>query len=447
MASRGMGVLVVLALLLSFQTHVRGNRAAQASGESVAAELVQYAEPKQVTHIMGVSNDIFLNLRLDNGVRLQSASAETVDYYLPWPAGKSLYVIQGNNSSPTHTHSGNFEYAWDFTEDKTGTKEGHPIVAVADGIVRVAKKDEDSRGYGWGWYVVIEHQEPDGTPKYSLYGHLKAIDPGVQVNQPIGRGEPVGKLGRTGSAGLPEYGNVAHLHFQFMDAIYEGEYTARSVRATFKDVSGDGVPEEGKWYESKNCARQKAVSPCVEARLLNAPAYDVVLPGEFAQVSLEVKNAGILPWEVDQGYALKAVGEPPQDLVIVLPLQKEVLPGEKTTWLLHFPVTAGGLLRQYDFRMHFQETPFGPTLTAYVFILPERLGNLEEQIRQRIEEWRRQGEQEIDELIQEILTFIQEELERQAINWLERILKEICGGAGGAFALSLTSVWLARRRS
>ncbi len=259
MALRGMGVLVAMALLLSFQTHARGNRAAQASGESVAAELVQYAEPNQVTDIMGVSTDIFLNLRLDRGVRLQSASPETVECYLPWPAGKSLYVIQGNNSSPTH--SGKFRYAWDFTQDETGTEEGHPIVAVANGMVRVREYQVDKDGYGWGWYVVIEHQDPDGTPKYSLYGHLKEIDPGVQVNQPIERGEPVGKLGRTGSAGLPEYGNVAHLHFQFMDAIYEGKYTAKSVPGRFKDVSGDGVPKEGKWYTSHNSPPTKPAPP------------------------------------------------------------------------------------------------------------------------------------------------------------------------------------------
>jgi len=240
MGLRGVGVVVVLGFLLAFHTDVRANKATQIAGESVPGELVEYLEHNDVIQIM-------LNAGLESRRRLQSASPETLDYYLPWPAGKSLYVIQGNNSSPTHF--GKFRYAWDFTQDETGTEKGHPIVAVANGIVRVADYQVGADGYGWGWYVVIEHQEPDGTPKYSLYAHLKVIDPGVQANQSIRRGEPVGKLGETGTAALV---NVAHLHFQFMDAIWEGDTTARSVPGSFKDIGGDGIPKEGEWYKSQN---------------------------------------------------------------------------------------------------------------------------------------------------------------------------------------------------
>ncbi len=193
---------------------------------------VEYAEPNYTYHIMG-----------DEAGRLaEPISDDTESYHLPWPAGDSLYVIQGNNDTPTH--SGKFQYAWDFSEDVNGTIEGHPIVAVADGTVKVAKNDAD----GWGYYVVIEHPEADGSPKYSLYGHLQQIDDGIQVGESIQQGELVGKLGKSGGMS----NGVAHLHFQFMDAIWEGGTTAPSVPGSFAEVSGDGVPQEDQWYTSQN---------------------------------------------------------------------------------------------------------------------------------------------------------------------------------------------------
>lgn len=193
---------------------------------------VEYAEPNYTYQVMGEkSHDLF---------GPENDDAES--YYLPWPAGDNLYVIQGNNDSPTH--SGKFQYAWDFSEDITGTIEGHLIVAVADGTVKVAKNDAD----GWGYYVVIEHPEADGSPKYSLYGHLQEIDESVKVGESIKQGEPVGKLGKSGGMS----NGVAHLHFQFMDAVWEGGTTASSVPGSFSEVSGDGVPQEDQWYTSQN---------------------------------------------------------------------------------------------------------------------------------------------------------------------------------------------------
>ena len=193
------------------------------------------------------TTDVVANILAANRITAPNELGDdpaVADYYLPWPGGESLYVKQGNDGSRTHQHGSKSEFAWDFAEDVDGTIEGHPIAAVADGIVRV--KDDDEAG--WGYYVVIEHQEPDGTPKFSLYAHLEEIDSEVQENQPISRGDPIGKLGNSGAGA----GGVAHLHFQFMDAIWEGGLTAPSVRGRFEDVEDDGVPKEGEWYLSGN---------------------------------------------------------------------------------------------------------------------------------------------------------------------------------------------------
>ena len=202
------------------------------------------------------------SLALYSGSDLDAASqvdlstiAPVTDYYLPWSSGDELYVIQGNNhSGGTHDPGGKFRWAWDFTaDDAPPYPEGHPIVAVASGFVKVADYQVYSDGTGWGYYVVIEHPEPDGTPKYSLYGHLQGIDSGVyqklNSKQPILRGDPVGKLGKTGGGA----DNIPHLHFQFMDAIWGPDgTTAPSVPGSFKEVAGDGVPQEGQWYLSEN---------------------------------------------------------------------------------------------------------------------------------------------------------------------------------------------------
>ncbi len=179
-------------------------------------------------------------------------------------------------------------------------------------------------------------------------------------------------------------------------------------------------------------ARNEGKEP-LDASLFNAPAYDVVLPQETAQITLEVQNTGFLAWEPDQGYALKATDDVPEEVPNVLSLSEPVPPGDTVTWPLRFPTAGNWGVRRYNYRMHYRDTPFGQTLTAYVFILPAQLGDLEDQIRDRIEEWRRRGEQEIEELIQEILRSIQEELERQARSKLD----EVCGGSGGAFVLLL----------
>ena len=198
---------------------------------------VEYAEPNYIYHTMG-----------DPPSDLVPASEEVAAYYLPWQAGGSLYVIQGNHTD--HTHHGNLEHAWDFAEDQAQTKEGYPIVAVADGtVIWRGNNPGTENANGYGHYVVIEHIGMNGTPKMSLYGHLKEIDSDAEMGQPILRGAPVGTLGRSGCT---QPGCGAHSHFQFMDALWEGTTTAPSVPGEFEEVSGDGVPRQDEWYVSRN---------------------------------------------------------------------------------------------------------------------------------------------------------------------------------------------------
>ena len=83
---------------------------------------------------------------------------------------------------------------------------GTPILAAADGIVIVAKKDNGFSG-GYGNYIVISHA--NGTQ--TLYSHLSKVS--VNVEDVVKQGDEIGKCGRTGRA----TGN--HLHFEVRGGI------------------------------------------------------------------------------------------------------------------------------------------------------------------------------------------------------------------------------------
>ena len=95
---------------------------------------------------------------------------------------------------------------------------GTPILAAADGIVIVAKKDNGFSG-GYGNYIVISHA--NGTQ--TLYSHLSKVS--VNVEDVVKQGDEIGKCGRTGRA----TGN--HLHFEVRGGI--NPWVGKKVGTTF----------------------------------------------------------------------------------------------------------------------------------------------------------------------------------------------------------------------
>jgi len=80
------------------------------------------------------------------------------------------------------------------------------VRAIADGKVVHTNLVPGFSNYGK--YIVIEH-EWGGSPYYSLYGHLGAID--VRVGQSVQRGQHIGVMGYTGQGINQER---AHLHLE-----------------------------------------------------------------------------------------------------------------------------------------------------------------------------------------------------------------------------------------
>lgn len=92
-----------------------------------------------------------------------------------------------------------------------------PVYAVSNGIVRYAEYHSSD----WGYLVLIEHQAPsgrkfnlpDGTQVdvvWSQYGHLANIDPGIQEDEPVRRGQQIGTIGDYPHGSGENY----HLHFE-----------------------------------------------------------------------------------------------------------------------------------------------------------------------------------------------------------------------------------------
>ena len=77
---------------------------------------------------------------------------------------------------------------------------GTPVRAVGDGVVESAGVQS-----GYGNVVIVRHPGEVTT----LYAHLNAFAPALQVGQRILQGDPIGEVGRTGWATGP------HLHFEF----------------------------------------------------------------------------------------------------------------------------------------------------------------------------------------------------------------------------------------
>ena len=81
---------------------------------------------------------------------------------------------------------------------------GTPVRAVAEGTIYKVGYEPD----GFGNYVVIKHELPNGLVALTYYAHLSSYDLGkVKIGQAIGKGEYFAKSGDSG-------GVDPHLHFE-----------------------------------------------------------------------------------------------------------------------------------------------------------------------------------------------------------------------------------------
>jgi murein DD-endopeptidase MepM/ murein hydrolase activator NlpD len=149
-------------------------------------------------------------------------------YKLPWKAGVSRFVAQGNRSFTSHRDF--HEYAWDFVMPN-----GTIVLAARAG--RVGKIEDGFDGVGLNSNVLlIEHE--DGA--FSAYAHIRFHGALVKVGDLVQQGQPIALSGMVGQTIFP------HLHFYVVNKDQTG-----SIPISFSDVP-EGVPLAGHFYTSKN---------------------------------------------------------------------------------------------------------------------------------------------------------------------------------------------------
>jgi hypothetical protein len=183
--------------------------------------------------------------------------------------------------------------------------------------------------------------------------------------------------------------------------------------------------------------------PMLDAAAQQRIAYDVVSPGEAAQFALQVQNTGAIPWTGD-AFVLKGDTANPAGVPSELPLPGMTAPGTIASWDLLFRVSGAPGLRTARYQMQHNDEPFGDIITGYVIVLPEELRDLEAGIREQIDQWIQQGDQAIDDLMRDILQQIQEALEQQASNFLEKLLSG-CTGSISLAGFAIAAVFFGRR--
>jgi len=172
-------------------------------------------------------------------------------YKLPFPAGYSFTMCQGNNQG---SHTGHGQYAWDFCMPI-----GTPVVASRGGTVKWIRQEFTEHGQGVAFadknnYVVVDHG--DGTS--AMYMHLMHNGVRVQPGQHVDTGQLLAYSGNTGWSGGP------HTHFMVMQSS-DYDWYAQSLPVAFADVPDNGgSPVNGMRLASGNAALDPSLvlPPC-----------------------------------------------------------------------------------------------------------------------------------------------------------------------------------------
>lgn len=174
--------------------------------------------------------------------------AVPVLHHLPFPAGTTYKVWQGNDQGPSHDDAWN-RYAFDFSP----MPESRPVRATADGTVVHAKEDTEGPTGDWDDNKEIALLHADGTVGTHL--HLEKDGVIVEVGGVVHAGEVIGRAGNPGNSG------TRHVHF----GLRRGKRLGPSVPCRFAEVPGDGVQETGDRLTSKNLPKRPP--PAVERDL------------------------------------------------------------------------------------------------------------------------------------------------------------------------------------
>lgn len=138
---------------------------------------------------------------------------------------------------------------------------GVPAVAAADGVV----EEVGVRG-GYGRMVAVRHAE--GLTTY--YAHLGALQPGLKPGMAVKAGQPVGRIGSTGTSTGP------HLHFEIRDADDKPLNPAMFLGRAFAEA-GDLPLDKAKRYSGRVRMAYVSFIPESKRALMAGKSADTVV--------------------------------------------------------------------------------------------------------------------------------------------------------------------------
>lgn len=180
-------------------------------------------------------------------------AVRAVLFRLPFPAGVSYAIFQGNDQGPSHADVWN-KYAYDFSPMAIGSD----VCASADGVVTYIREDTKGPTNDPADNNEVAILHADET--VAVYCHLQKDGALVDVGQRVFAGDLIGKSGDTGKSGGP------HLHW----CLKQGHRLGPAIPSKFEDVPGSGVPKTGDVVTSGNVA----VRPIIDAMDRLDAAYD-----------------------------------------------------------------------------------------------------------------------------------------------------------------------------
>lgn len=172
-------------------------------------------------------------------------------------------------------------------------------------------------------------------------------------------------------------------------------------------------------------------------------AYDIVQSGEIAHLDFQVTNSGQAQWS-GLDFKFSPVSNDDSVNFPSVTLNRTVNAGETLTLEIEIPDISGVSVKTIEYQMTYKGEPFGNVIKGYIFILPDQVKDMEDEIRKKIDELIQQGEQEVNEIVDRILEEIQKAIEREARRALEEMLRQ-CLGANSIVVTGAVLVYLQRK--
>lgn len=147
---------------------------------------------------------------------------------------------------------------------------------------------------------------------------------------------------------------------------------------------------------------------------------ELFIEGETKTNEVRLRNEGIVAWEPGV-YELRNIG----DLYGAsqsYPLTERVEVGEEYSWQIPATAPASPGIEEQVWMLYRNETQVDEEASVLMVIIPEEAVEMREDFQQKIDEWKEQGAQEVDKLLQELKQSITQWLEDQARQGVENCL-------------------------